>query len=488
MSEDKKRSRSAKLAVPKAPHKETAYLAYCRVSRPLLAAENPSLPFGELTKKLAEAWNGMGSAEKQRHVEEAERSNAVAAAAWGNGAEKRDEDRAAQCRKYGLPTGCSWEELLAHSEGKGRYADETRRKRDQAAASAARGTERKRLSDLGMVQKRQVVPDYESKGSGGGSSSSAQRRSSSSVGSGAGGVKRMRTSSGNSGGVVDGWHGCWRAVARRAAVTKGIDRVFAMAQDDEFFELFGNDVIQCFYDVATVTADPVRRRALKYVEQLAHRWKHKVLRRGWKRDKHPTPQEVIEAVIGMYCLERLGIYHKLKAEVVAFMSLPKAEGGFDVTDYLKWDPCAADCHGPPDDVLDESGGAGAPPLSPQRALSNALIYTFFANRVGVTLGAPYQAFFEHVAALRPYRGPAAIGEQPYLDQCYLITHIVFTLTNWGELRIDPELLPHEYYFVREHLAVQVRAHCCVHVRRSGSLADSPFLSLVHFFCLCPFAA
>ena len=48
----------------------------------------------------------------------------------------------------------------------------------------------------------------------------------------------------------------------------------------------------------------------------------------------------------------------------------------------------------------------------------------------------YSAFFEHLPALRPYRGPAALGEQPYLDQCYLVTHIVFTLTNWGELRID----------------------------------------------------
>ena len=93
-----------------------------------------------------------------------------------------------------------------------------------------------------------------------------------------------------------------------------------MAQDDDF-ELFGNDVIQCFGDVATVTADPVRRRALKYVEQLAHRWKHQVLQRGWKRDRNPTPYEVIEAVIGMYCLERLGIYQP-KAEVIASMLPP----------------------------------------------------------------------------------------------------------------------------------------------------------------------
>ena len=459
MSEGKRaRSGKPKFVVPKAPHKETSYLAFLRMTRPLLAKQHPELPITELTKRMAETWNGMDSVAKQEHVEEAARANAAAAAAWEAGAERREEDRAAHCRKLSLPTSSSWEELLAHSEGRGGHGvDEARRKKEQAAASATHGAERKRLSDLGVVQKRQQVPCYGdvSKGGGGAAASlsSSQHRPSSS----SGGAKRMRTSSSSGGGgVVDGWQGCWRAVARRNAVTKGIDRVFAMAQDDEFFELFGNDVIQCFYDVATVTVDPVRRRALKYVEQLAHRWKQTVLQKGWKRDRHPTPQEVIEAVIGMYCLERLGIYHKLKAEVIAFLSVPKGEGGFDVTDYLKWDPTALDCHGPPDDVRDDSGGAGAPPLSPQRALSNALIYTFFANRVGVELGAPYEAFFEHVAALRPYRGPAAIGEQPYLDQCYLITHIVFTLTNWGELRIDPELLPHEYFFVREHLAVQLK--------------------------------
>ena len=29
------------------------------------------------------------------------------------------------------------------------------------------------------------------------------------------------------------------------------------------------------------------------------------------------------------------------------------------------------------------------------------------------------------------------------DECYLVTHVVFTLNNWGELRLDPALLPHE---------------------------------------------
>ena len=43
-----------------------------------------------------------------------------------------------------------------------------------------------------------------------------------------------------------------------------------------------------------------------------------------------------------------------------------------------------------------------------------------------------------------------------MDQAYLITHVVFTLNNWGELALEPELLPHEHLFIRENLGVAVR--------------------------------
>ena len=46
--------------------------------------------------------------------------------------------------------------------------------------------------------------------------------------------------------------------------------------------------------------------------------------------------------------------------------------------------------------------------------------------------------------------------ESYVDQAYLITHVVFTLNNWGELALEPELLPHEHLFIRENLGVAVR--------------------------------
>ena len=45
-------------------------------------------------------------------------------------------------------------------------------------------------------------------------------------------------------GSQDGWQDCWRAKDRKQAIIKGLDRIFAMAQNFENFESFGNDVIQ----------------------------------------------------------------------------------------------------------------------------------------------------------------------------------------------------------------------------------------------------
>ena len=63
---------------------------------------------------------------------------------------------------------------------------------------------------------------------------------------------------------------------------------------------------QCFYDIAVVTEDPVRDNALMFVEQLARRWRHDTLAGGWRvrGGARPSPQNILETVIGVYCMER----------------------------------------------------------------------------------------------------------------------------------------------------------------------------------------
>ena len=69
------------------------------------------------------------------------------------------------------------------------------------------------------------------------------------------------------------WQNALWGEERVQAVSKAIDRVYDMSMSEQNFQMFGNDMIQCFYDVATVTGEPIRSKTLKYVEHLANRWK-----------------------------------------------------------------------------------------------------------------------------------------------------------------------------------------------------------------------
>jgi hypothetical protein len=103
--------------------------------------------------------------------------------------------------------------------------------------------------------------------------------------------------------------------------------------------------------------------------------------------EEPRPDEVIQAAIGMYCMERVGVSHDLKAEVKAFLDGPS--NTFTAVDYFGWDPLA----GPPPltGQVDENG-----PISVYRAMSNSLIHAFYADRAGLNLGATYKDIFQHL--------------------------------------------------------------------------------------------
>ncbi|CAM9132428.1 unnamed protein product, partial [Ectocarpus fasciculatus] len=246
------------------------------------------------------------------------------------------------------------------------------------------------------------------------------------------------------------WESAARGEQRLASVNKAIDRVYEMSLADENFELFGNDMIQCFYDVATVTGEPIRSKTLKYVEHLANRWKYTVMQEGWKDDDDtPTPSEVIDVIIGMYCMERVGIRHDVKTEVLAFMN---SDAAYQASDYFGgWDPKV--CSPPLTGNIEVTSNE---PISRCRAFSNSLIHAFYADRVGLSLGCSFSDIFQWLPTLRPYKGAHEMDYQEYIDQCYMITHIIFTSNNWGELSLDPALFPHEYFFIQANFDIHLQ--------------------------------
>ena len=84
-----------------------------------------------------------------------------------------------------------------------------------------------------------------------------------------------------------------------------------------------------------------------------------------------------------------------------------------------------------------------------------LIHSFFAYKAGVVLGTPFINVLKHLPEFRPYTGHDMLEWEDYFDQCYMITHVIFVLSNWGELSLDQNMFPHEYFFIIRNLPVHM---------------------------------
>jgi hypothetical protein len=248
---------------------------------------------------------------------------------------------------------------------------------------------------------------------------------------------------------------------RTTAVLRGLDFVYRLASNRQNFAEFGADMVQCFYDVATVAPEPVRQKSLKFVEECSQWWKERNdgaqfrpasasaapsprVAGGSPRpgddSAAPTSAEVVDAIIGTYSLERVGIHHPLKLQLQAFVR--KSSSAFSLKDYLQFDPKTEP---PPRDA--KSGE------SVYRILSNALSVSFYADGVGVDIGCNLVDALKHVPRLRPYQGPKlALSWDMFIDQCFLVFNIVHVLSNYGELKLSKRMLPHEWHFIRSREA------------------------------------
>ena len=62
------------------------------------------------------------------------------------------------------------------------------------------------------------------------------------------GSDRRATSTELLGGVYD----YWRAELRVEAIRRGMEYIYVLSRDSSVFNTFGNDIIQCFYDLSRV--------------------------------------------------------------------------------------------------------------------------------------------------------------------------------------------------------------------------------------------
>ena len=82
----------------------------------------------------------------------------------------------------------------------------------------------------------------------------------------------------------------------------------------------------------------------------------------------------------------------------------------------------------------------------------ALASTYISGRCGILFGARYLDVLKWLPAMRPYPLGADENVEFLRDATYAVTHIVYTLNDYGTYRLSPRWLPREFAFLKANVA------------------------------------
>ena len=241
---------------------------------------------------------------------------------------------------------------------------------------------------------------------------------------------------------------------RRRAIRRGMDFIYGVASDAEYFAEYGSDLLSCFHFISHTSRDAqLRRRAREMGRERALRW---------RRDAHlPADADadtVIDLVHGTLSAAGLGYPDE------AFdRRLREAVGNFTARDFLCFDPTVEP---PPRDVPDqcecglynERGRKRCRQCRRRLTMASryetwcyALMRVYTGELFGAPAGSRYADVLKWLPSMRPYRG-AEGGENPdFYETVYAVTHVVYTLNDYSVYRLSPRWLPEEFAFLKANL-------------------------------------
>jgi hypothetical protein len=176
----------------------------------------------------------------------------------------------------------------------------------------------------------------------------------------------------------------------------------------------------------------------------------------------PDASQVAEFIRAYGAADTLGLRSpRIKAR------LRQAATAFRPADYLGFDPRMEP---PPSDLPDTCvcglwNGRGRrvcaesscrEPLGRMtryRTWSFALTSAYCGERYGIPLGARYRDAIRWLPVMRPYPVRARAAAREFYDAVYAVTHVVYTLNDYGRYLLSPWWLPWEYEFLRASLDI-----------------------------------
>ena len=82
---------------------------------------------------------------------------------------------------------------------------------------------------------------------------------------------------------------------------------------------------------------------------------------------------------------------------------------------------------------------------------DALVTSYAGDRYGIRLGGSYRDVLQWMPAMRPYLDRGQTSESNFIDTVYAVTHVVYTLNDYGLHLLPRELLPKEYSYLKRNL-------------------------------------
>ncbi|MCU1264590.1 MAG: hypothetical protein JWM21_908 [Acidobacteria bacterium] len=246
-----------------------------------------------------------------------------------------------------------------------------------------------------------------------------------------------------------------KSVRRKIAVVRGVDFIYRIACVPENFTDYGSNLLYFFNFVASTSKDSeLRKTARRMSKERFHHWHrdHRSLPRN------PDADTLLDFVLGCHAAQRMGIRNSaLKRRLAA--AVPR----FQAEEYLWFDPLTEP---PPTDVPEgcDCGAANErgrkrcrgckralEMMSRYRVWCVALTAAYCGECYGIPLGARYSEVLKWLPVMRPYRGREHDKNPDFFHAVYAVTHLVYTLNDYGVYQLSPRWLPDEYEFLKSSL-------------------------------------
>jgi hypothetical protein len=250
---------------------------------------------------------------------------------------------------------------------------------------------------------------------------------------------------------------------RTRAILRAFHFIEQSAEVPENYRTQDSDFLYCFYSIAATAREPELRDA---ATRAARKYARKFAGIRVKVPPNASVNQIAHLIFGWYPAAMMGENDsRMKAE------LRRQSGRYSAVDFLKFDPAVEP---PPSDISDpcefdhfenprgvklcRKCGRPLAIKSKYEVWIDALVDTYSGDLYGVPMGASYRDAIKWLPAMRPYPDPKSANPTEFLDALYALTHVVYTLNDYGHYRLPRDLLPQEFAYLRANLPQAIAMH------------------------------